>query len=209
MSQIELWPAADDIVLCAGVDEVGRGPLVGAVVAAAVILDPERPIIGLADSKKLSARRREALAIEIRERATAWSIAEASAAEVDRLNILHASLLAMRRAVEGLGVAPTSVLVDGNRCPDGLPCPAQAIVGGDALEPSIGAASILAKVYRDAQMDALHAIHPDYGFDRHRGYPTAEHRQALQRLGPLAEHRRSFRPVREAVRIEKSVNLKP
>lgn len=197
MTQIELWPAAEMVSLCAGVDEVGRGPLVGNVVAAAVILNPARPVSGLTDSKKLSARRREALAEEIRERAIGWAIAEASAAEIDRLNILHASMLAMRRAVDGLSPAATTALVDGNRCPPGLSCPARAIVGGDASEPAIGAASILAKVYRDAQMDALHAMHPDYGFDRHRGYPTAQHLDALRRLGPLAEHRRSFRPVRE------------
>ncbi|MCK8516389.1 ribonuclease HII [Methylonatrum kenyense] len=207
MSQIELWPASDGPALCAGVDEVGRGPLVGAVVAAAVILDPRKPINGLTDSKKLSARRRDVLAAEIRDRAIAWSIAEASAAEVDQLNILHASMLAMRRAVGTLSPAAESVLVDGNRCPDGLSCPARAIVGGDASEPAIGAASILAKVHRDAQMDTLHTFHPDYGFDRHRGYPTAQHLDALQRLGPLAEHRRSFRPVRDLVQGQR--NVKP
>ncbi len=196
-TQLSLLADQDDVALFAGVDEVGRGPLVGTVVAAAVLLDPARPIRGLTDSKKLTPRRRQQLGEEIRSRATAWAIAEASAAEIDTLNILHASLLAMRRAVEALPNVPPGVLVDGNRCPDGLPCQSRAVVGGDGSIPSIGAASILAKVYRDAQMDVLHAAHPEYGFDRHRGYPTQVHMAALRRLGPLPEHRRSFRPVRE------------
>lgn len=179
----------------AGVDEVGRGPLVGAVVTAAVILDPARPIAGLADSKKLTPARREVLARQIREQALAWSLGQAEAHEIDQLNILQATLLAMQRAVAGLAIRPDEVLVDGNRCPV-LTMPARAIVKGDALVPAISAASILAKVARDAEMQALHARHPGYGFDRHKGYPTAEHLEALRRLGPLPEHRRSFAPVR-------------
>lgn len=186
------------MALSAGVDEAGRGPLAGPVVAACVILDPERPIDGLADSKKLSPARREKLAVLIRERALAWSVAEASVEEIDRLNIFHATLLAMRRAVETLGRRPDEVLVDGNRCPE-LPMPGRAIVGGDALIPSISAASILAKTARDASMLELHALHPGYGFDRHKGYPTVVHVEALQRLGPTPHHRRSFAPVRVAL----------
>lgn len=186
------------MTLSAGVDEAGRGPLAGPVVAACVILDPERPIDGLADSKKLSPARREKLAVLIRERALAWSVAEASVEEIDRLNIFHATLLAMRRAVETLGRRPDKVLVDGNRCPE-LPMPGRAIVGGDALIPSISAASILAKTARDASMLELHALHPGYGFDRHKGYPTVVHVEALQRLGPTPHHRRSFAPVRVAL----------
>ena len=178
-----------------GVDEAGRGPLAGPVVAAAVILDPNRPIAGINDSKKLSARKRSALADEIRLHALAWSVAEASVEEIDRLNILHASLLAMRRAVERLSVTPEYALIDGNRCPDGLPCPAQAVVGGDATIVAIAAASILAKTVRDAGMLELHARYPQYAFDRHMGYPTAVHLAALREHGPSPEHRRSFRPV--------------
>jgi ribonuclease HII len=177
-----------------GVDEVGRGPLAGPVVAAAVVLDPAAPIAGLADSKKLSPRRREALSLEIRESALGWALGRAEVAEIDRLNILHASLLAMQRAVAGLVRVPDLALVDGNRCPE-LPCVARAIVGGDASEPGISAASILAKVARDAEMLVLHGRHPAYGFDRHKGYPTREHLDALARHGPLPEHRRSFGPV--------------
>lgn len=180
----------------AGVDEVGRGPLVGDVVAAAVILDPARPIAGLTDSKKLSAKRRDALAAQIRAEALCWAIAAATPAEIDQLNILHASMLAMQRAVAALTHAPAKVLVDGNRCPD-IPYPAEAIVKGDLKEPAISAASIIAKVYRDQQMHELHAQYPDYGFDRHKGYPTREHLESLQRLGPLDCHRRSFAPVRK------------
>ena len=178
----------------AGVDEVGRGPLVGAVVTAAVILNPARPIAGLADSKRLSERRREALAEQIREQALAFSLGRAEPAEIDQLNILHATLLAMRRAVAGLARAPEAVLVDGNRVTD-FGCPAQAVVKGDGRIPAISAASILAKVARDEEMRLLHQRHPDYGFDRHKGYPTADHLAALARLGPLPEHRRSFAPV--------------
>ena len=185
--------------LVCGVDEAGRGPLAGPVVAAAVILDSARPIAGLNDSKKLSAKKREALAIEIREKALAWSVAEASVEEIDRLNILHASLLAMRRAVEGLTLAPELALIDGNRCPAQLPCPAQAVVGGDAKVAAIAAASILAKTVRDAGMLVLHAQYPLYAFDRHMGYPTAVHLAALRAHGPSPVHRRSFGPVAQAI----------
>ena len=184
-------------LLC-GVDEAGRGPLCGPVVAAAVILDPARPIAGLADSKKLSEKRRNALAIEIREKALAWCIAEASVAEIDRLNILHATMLAMQRAVQGLRLKPTKVLVDGNRLPS-LDVLAEAVVSGDARVPAISAASIVAKVTRDRLLDDLHALHPGYGFDRHKGYGTAQHLAALQTLGPLDAHRRSFAPVARAL----------
>ncbi len=180
--------------LVCGVDEAGRGPLAGPVVAAAVILDPQQPIAGLNDSKKLSAKRREALAMEIRERALAWAVAEASVDEIDRINILQASFLAMRRAVEGLRLRPEKALIDGNRCP-ALDCPAEAIVGGDGKVASIAAASILAKTVRDAGMLELHADFPVYGFDRHMGYPTAFHLQALREHGPSPVHRRSYAPV--------------
>jgi len=184
-----------DILVC-GVDEAGRGPLAGPVFAAAVILDPARPIAGLADSKALSARRREALAAEIRARAIAWGVASASVEEIDALNILQASLLAMHRAVEGLAVAPTEVWVDGLHCPR-LAVPARGIVHGDATVAGIAAASIVAKVARDAEMLALHRIHPLYGFDRHKGYPTAAHLAALHAHGASPAHRRSFAPVRK------------
>ncbi len=180
--------------LVCGVDEAGRGPLAGPVVAAAVILDPQRPIDGLNDSKKLSAKRREALAVVIRERALAWAVAEASVDEIDRVNILQASFLAMRRAVESLSLRPEKALIDGNRCP-GLDCPAEAIVGGDGKVASIAAASILAKTVRDAGMLVLHAEFPMYGFDRHMGYPTAFHLQALREHGPSSVHRCSYAPV--------------
>ena len=185
--------------LICGIDEAGRGPLCGNVVAAAVILDPARPIDGLNDSKKLSERAREALAERIRADALAWAIGEATPAEIDRLNILHATMLAMQRAAANLPVhiRPIEARIDGNRCPE-LPWPTRAIVKGDATDPAIAAASILAKTTRDAQLRALAAAHPDYGFARHKGYPTAEHLAALRRLGPLPCHRRSFRPVREA-----------
>ena len=180
--------------LVCGVDEAGRGPLAGPVVAAAVILDPLRPIDGLNDSKKLSSKRREVLAIAIRERALAWAVAEASVEEIDRINILQASFLAMRRAVEGLTLRPEKALIDGNRCP-ALDCPTEAIVGGDGKVASIAAASILAKTVRDAGMLVLHADYPMYGFDRHMGYPTAFHLQALREHGPSPVHRRSYAPV--------------
>ncbi len=185
--------------LIAGVDEVGRGPLAGPVVAAAVILDPERTIDGLADSKKLSPRRRDTLAGLIRGRALAWALGRAEVEEIDRLNVLQASLLAMRRAVEALGVAPAKALVDGNRCPV-LSCPVQAVVRGDATLACISAASILAKVSRDAEMAELDRSYPGYGLAVHKGYPTAVHLAALRRLGPSPIHRRSFAPVRELMR---------
>lgn len=183
-----------NVFIC-GVDEAGRGPLCGPVVTAAVILDPARPICGLADSKKLSEKTRMRLALEIREKAFAWSIAEASVAEIDELNILQATMLAMRRAVEGLGMMPSEVLVDGNRIPTGLQVPARAIVKGDALEPAISAASILAKTQRDALLVELDRRYPQYGFAGHKGYPTAAHLQALKEFGATPEHRRSFGPV--------------
>lgn len=182
-------------VLVCGVDEAGRGPLCGSVVAAAVILDPARPIAGLADSKKLSAPRREQLAREIKAHALCWAVAEASVEEIDRLNILHATMLAMRRAVELLSRAPDEVLIDGNRVPPGLQVPARAIVKGDALVPAISAASILAKTHRDAQLLEMDQRYPQYGFAAHKGYPTAAHLQALARYGVTPEHRRSFAPV--------------
>ena len=181
--------------LVAGVDEAGRGPLAGPVVAAAVILDDLKPIKGLADSKAISALKRERLFDEIRAKALCVSIAEASVEEIDRLNILQATLLAMRRAVDGLRLRPHRVLVDGNRLPV-LPMPAQAIVQGDAKVQAISAASILAKVHRDRLCVALHECHPQYGFDGHKGYPTAAHLAALRKHGACEAHRRSFAPVR-------------
>jgi len=186
-------------ILVAGVDEAGRGPLAGPVTAAAVILDPGAPILGLDDSKRLTAARREALESEIITRALAWSVAEASVEEIDRLNILQATLLAMQRAVTGLSLAPVRALIDGNRCPR-LPCPAEAIVGGDASVQVISAASILAKVARDREMARLDTLYPSYGLAQHKGYPTRAHIAALRTLGPSPVHRCSFRPVREAMR---------
>lgn len=184
--------------LICGVDEAGRGPLAGSVVAAAVILDPSRPIEGVNDSKKLSERARIRLAAEIRERALAWAVAEANVEEIDRLNILHATMLAMQRAVDMLSVRPDLVRVDGNRCPRiDLPC--EAVVKGDATVPAIAAASILAKTVRDAQMMALDAEFPAYGFASHKGYPTAAHLAALRRHGVIACYRRSFGPVRDLI----------
>jgi ribonuclease HII len=180
--------------LVCGVDEAGRGPLAGPVVAAAVILDPARPIAGLNDSKKLSEKKRDALAVEIREKALAWCVAEASVEEIDELNILWASMLAMQRAVAGLSVKPVSALVDGNRCPK-LEVPVEAVVKGDGKIASIAAASILAKTVRDAGMLALHAQYPQYGFDRHMGYPTAAHCAALAEHGASPVHRKTFGPV--------------
>ncbi|MBX2826405.1 MAG: ribonuclease HII [Gammaproteobacteria bacterium] len=181
--------------LIAGVDEVGRGPLAGSVVAAAVILDPRYPIAGLADSKVLTAAKREELDSLIRDRAIAWAIGEASVAEIDEINILHASMLAMRRAVEALSIVPDKVLVDGNRRPD-IAHDCEAIVKGDKLFSEISAASIIAKVARDQQMLELHQQHPEFGFDRHKGYPTKAHREALARHGVLPVHRQSFAPVK-------------
>ena len=180
----------------AGVDEAGRGPLAGPVAVAAVILHPARPIDGLDDSKVLTEARREALAPLIRERALAWRVELIDVADIDRLNIYHATMLGMTRAVCGLAPVAERVLVDGNRLPPGLPCRARAIVGGDAIEPAIMAASILAKTARASPRRALEVVHPGYGFARHKGYSTPEHFAALRRLGPCAQHRRSFAPVR-------------
>lgn len=188
-----------DTARVAGVDEAGRGPLAGPVVAAAVILDPAKPIEGLADSKTLSPTRRETLALQIRAQALAWAVGEAGVEEIDRLNILQATLLAMRRAVEALPVYPELVLVDGNQ-PPLLHCTVRTVIRGDATIPAISAASILAKVARDRTMIELDAIYPGYGFARHKGYPTAEHIHALGRLGVTPEHRLSFAPVRRIVR---------
>ena len=184
--------------LIAGVDEAGRGPLAGPVVAAAVILHPERPITGLNDSKQLSEARRIVLAGEIRERACCWAIASADVSEIDRINILQASLLAMQRAVQQLNPAPDKALIDGNRCPV-LACPSEAIVRGDATVPAISAASILAKVERDRLMQQLHEQYPQYAFGQHKGYPTRLHCSLLQQHGPCPQHRRSFRPVMQAL----------
>ncbi|MCL4745761.1 MAG: ribonuclease HII [Burkholderiaceae bacterium] len=188
-------------VLVCGVDEAGRGPLAGPVYAAAVILHPGAAIAGLRDSKKLSAARRELLATRIRAQAIAWAVASASVEEIDRLNILQASLLAMRRAVESLDPAPSLALVDGNRAP-ALRCTVQTLVGGDAIDASISAASILAKTARDAALRELHLLWPQYGFDAHKGYPTPAHIVALRRYGPSPEHRRSFSPVRAVLEGE-------
>jgi ribonuclease HII len=188
-------------LLICGVDEAGRGPLAGPVYAAAVILDPARPVMGLNDSKKLSEQRRDGLAIEIKQQATAWAVASASVAEIDEHNILRATLLAMKRAVEALGVVPHQVLVDGLYCPDtGLP--SRAIVKGDSSVAEISAASILAKTARDAAMLQLHERYPQYGFDGHKGYPTAAHLAALRLHGVSCEHRRSFGPVRKLLQGE-------
>jgi ribonuclease HII len=182
--------------LVAGVDEVGRGPLAGPVVAAAVILDPARPIEGLADSKKLSEKRREALAILIRERALAWALGRAEVEEIDRLNILQASLLAMQRAVAALQPQAEFALIDGNRCPT-LACPAEAVIKGDERVQVISAASVIAKVARDREMVALDEQYPGYGLARHKGYPTKAHIESLRRLGVTNIHRRTFGPVRK------------
>ena len=182
--------------LIAGVDEVGRGPLAGPVIAAAVILDETKPIEGLADSKVLSATRREELACLIRKRALCWALGRAEVEEIDRLNILRASLLAMKRAVEALSLPPILVLVDGNQAPE-LGYPVQTIIRGDASVPAISAASILAKVTRDAEMCVLDTCFPGYGFSKHKGYPTAEHMRALKKQGVSSIHRRTFAPVRQ------------
>lgn len=186
-------------VFVAGVDEAGRGPLVGSVVAAAVILDPNRPIEGLNDSKKLTAKKRELLFTEIQEKALAWSIAEATHTEIDELNILQATFLAMNRAVNGLQVRPHKVLVDGNQIPKGIEIDCEAIVGGDATHMQISAASILAKVSRDRDMQALDLRYPQYGFAKHNGYPTKAHFAAIEAHGVIDEHRRSYAPVRKAL----------
>lgn len=190
------------LIWICGVDEAGRGPLVGAVVAGAVVLDPNNPIEGLKDSKKLTAARREYLYEQIMEKAKAWGIGEASPAEIDEINILQATMLAMRRAIEDLatrlGAWPDKALIDGNRCPE-LPIAAEAIIKGDAKEPAISAASIVAKVTRDRQMLSLHERHPEYGFAQHMGYPTEAHFAALQQYGACDQHRRSFSPVRKVL----------
>jgi len=183
-----------DGILLAGTDEVGRGPLAGPVVAAAVILDPEKPIAGLADSKKLSEKKREALFDEIKEKAIAWSIARASVEEIDQINILHASLLAMKRSIEQLSVSPEYVLVDGNYCPK-IAFPCEAVIKGDSRVACISAASILAKVSRDREMTALDERYPGYGLARHKGYPTKFHLEALKELGVNELYRKSFKPV--------------
>jgi len=190
--------------IIAGVDEAGRGPLAGPVLAAAVVLDPRAPIEGLADSKTLSARARERLASLIRVRAYAWSLGRADAGDIDRINILQATLLAMARAVAGLPACPEHVLVDGLHCPR-LPCSVRAVVGGDRLFASISAASILAKVTRDAEMVELDRRYPEYGFKRHKGYPTREHREALLQHGPCPFHRRSFAPVRAVIESSRAL----
>ena len=192
------------VIWVCGVDEAGRGPLAGAVVAGAVVLNSDNPIDGLKDSKKLSPARREFLFEEIQLKAKAWGIGEASPVEIDEINILQATMLAMRRAIEDLalrlGAWPDKALIDGNRCPE-LPILAEAIVKGDAKEPAISAASILAKVTRDRQMMALHELHPEYGFAQHMGYPTEAHFAALKQYGACSEHRRSFSPVRDVLAL--------
>lgn len=190
-----IYPKAN---LIAGVDEVGRGPLVGAVVTAAVILDAKNPIIGLMDSKKLTEKKREKLFIEIQEKALCWCIGRAEPEEIDELNILHATMLAMQRAVMGLTIVPDFVLVDGNRCPK-LAMPSQAVVKGDSLVQEISAASILAKVTRDREMVELDICYPEYGFAKHKGYPTPYHLEKLAQFGAIEFHRKSFAPVRRAL----------
>ncbi|PID44340.1 MAG: ribonuclease HII [Gammaproteobacteria bacterium] len=186
--------------LLAGVDEVGRGALVGAVVAAAVILDPQNPVEGLVDSKKLSAKKREPLCAKIREKALCWSIGRAEPEEIDRINILQATMVAMQRAVAGLTIPPEYVAVDGNRCPR-LTMPCIAVVKGDSLVEEISAASILAKVTRDREMTELDKIYGEYGFASHKGYPTRVHLSAIRKYGVCDRHRRSFKPVRDRIRI--------
>jgi ribonuclease HII len=190
------------LIWICGVDEAGRGPLVGAVVAGAVVLDPQNPIEGLKDSKKLTPARREFLYEQIMSKAKAWGVGEASPAEIDEINILQATMLAMRRAIEDLtirlGAWPDKALIDGNRCPE-LPIDAEAIIKGDAKEPAISAASIVAKVTRDRQMMSLHEQHPQYGFAQHMGYPTEAHFAALKQYGACDQHRRSFSPVRKVL----------
>ncbi|MCD0504979.1 ribonuclease HII [Bordetella petrii] len=198
MGQNSLFAETPDFtgVLMAGVDEAGRGPLAGGVYAAAVILDPDRPVAGLADSKVLIAERREELALLIQERALAWCVASATVPEIDTLNILRATLLAMQRAVDGLAHVPQVAMVDGNQAPK-LRCTVQTVIKGDALVPAISAASILAKTARDADLLRLHALYPQYGFDQHKGYGTVLHMDRLREHGPCPEHRRSFAPVRD------------
>jgi ribonuclease HII len=196
----------DLVEIICGIDEAGRGPLAGPVVAAAVVLDKKRRINGLNDSKQLTEERREILAARIKERAIAWGVGVATVAEIDAVNIRQANFLAMRRAFDQLGMTPTHVLVDGNDQPP-IPCKITCIVGGDALEASISAASILAKTTRDAMMVDLCARYPGYGFSQHKGYGVAAHLEALRRLGPCPVHRRSFRPVRQALGIVNELNV--
>ncbi|MEM7329900.1 MAG: ribonuclease HII [Pseudomonadota bacterium] len=195
-----------DIDLICGVDEAGRGPWAGPVTAAAVILNPERPIAGLTDSKKISEKKRFALEPEIKARAAYWCVAHAEPEEIDRLNIREATFLAMQRAISGLGLTPASILVDGNALPQNLPAPAQAIIKGDLTEPAISAASILAKTERDRRMEAYCQTYPGYGFGGHKGYGTQAHADALQRLGACPIHRTSFAPVRKAMLSETLTN---
>jgi len=187
--------------LVAGVDEVGRGPLVGDVVTAAVILDPNNPIEGLNDSKKLSEKKRLALLPEIKQKALAWSVGRCSPEEIDQLNILQATMVAMQRAVEGLNVTPDLVLIDGNRCPQ-LPMQSQAVVKGDLRVAEISAASIIAKVVRDQEMEELDKQHPEFGFAKHKGYPTKAHLEAIEQHGVIDQHRKSFKPVKRALGLE-------
>lgn len=186
--------------LIAGVDEVGRGPLVGDVVTAAVILDPNNPIEGLNDSKKLSEKKRLALLPEIKEKALAWAVGRCSPQEIDELNILQATMVAMQRAIAGLNVQPELVLIDGNRCPD-LPMDAQAVVKGDLRVAEISAASIIAKVVRDNEMEELDKLYPQFGFAKHKGYPTKAHFEAIEQHGVIEEHRKSFKPVKKVLGI--------
>ncbi|MGI4849497.1 MAG: ribonuclease HII [Janthinobacterium lividum] len=204
IATLPLFDFPDDVVC--GVDEAGRGPLAGPVYAAAVILDPSRPIAGLRDSKKLTATRRDDLAQEIKESALSWSIAFCTEAEIDTHNILQASMLAMRRAIEGLHHLPTLALIDGNRCPV-CTVRSEAIVQGDDKVPAISAASILAKTARDAALLALHALYPDYAFDQHKGYPTALHLERLRQHGVSPVHRRSYAPVRALLEASLSAAL--
>ncbi|WP_419535894.1 ribonuclease HII [Endozoicomonas sp.] len=197
-NQFDWCETSDAGIIVAGVDEVGRGPLCGPVVAAAVILNPAHPIEGLNDSKKLSEKRREELFDVICQDALAWSLGRADVAEIDELNILHATMLAMQRAVEGLSVKPELAYIDGNRCPK-LSCRAEAIVKGDSRVPEIAAASIIAKVTRDREMLVMDREWPGYGIAGHKGYPTKVHMEALRKLGPAPIHRRSFKPVRELI----------
>lgn len=193
-----VYPKAN---LIAGVDEVGRGPLVGAVVTAAVILDPANPIKGLTDSKKLTEKKRNALYDEIQEKALCWAIGRAEPEEIDELNILWATMKAMERAVAGLSITPDMVLIDGNRCPK-LPMASQAVIKGDSLVQEISAASILAKVIRDREMEELDKLYPDYGFAKHKGYPTVFHMEKLALLGATPYHRKSFAPVKRALNLK-------
>ena len=193
--------SSDQLIVC-GVDEAGRGPLAGAVYAAAVILDPLRPICGLADSKTLSEKKRDSLTIQIKQHALAWAIASSSVEEIDRINILQASLLAMKRAIEGLQLTPHQVLVDGLHCPK-IAIPSKAIVKGDSKVQAIAAASILAKTARDEEMRRLHAIYPQYDFAKHKGYPTADHLWCLAEHGVSPVHRRSYAPVKKLLRTDR------